>query len=1298
MAKLIILVHGLGGTSDRTWGNFPPFLDEDENVDFEIVQYGYQSPPVYKFWQRGPSILNIANGLLTDICNRCDLENDEIVLAGHSLGGLVVKKMLLRLKDKKLNHNIKKVCFFDVPHDGSGFANVGKYISPRNWHLKSLCRDSSELDDLNDQWVDSGLDNILEILSVVAANDDVVSSGSSKSIFRHHQVETINGVNHKSIVKPESTSSSSYLVFKNFILKRSTVSRYRNIASRNLNDWKRVERNHSYHYVSDERRDVDLESLANAIDKKQSIVRLTGASGLGKTRLLLEAIEKSSSVNDECILVFNAPAYEREVRESVRLAVDDNVHGLIIVENCNIDLHNELVKEIKKTDCNLRIVTIGYSHDPVDDSIHIQLLPLSDEAIKTLLTPILVDLPSSDVERVAIFAQGYPLMATLIAEQYKKEGKLIGSISESSVVRKLIHGDNGINDAEQEILSACSLFDVFGTEEGEARKEAAFIAEQVANSTLSVFDKVMHVFTKRQIISRAGRYARLVPKPLALTLAADWWKESSYDRQKHLIDSLPDSLIHSFCTQASYLDAQPSVQRFSERLFSINGPFVQAEVLLTEKGSKLFRALVEVNPEVTGKALYNVLKSLSDEQLHDIKGDTRRNLVWGLEKLCFHSHLFEEASWCMLLLASEENESWSNNATGMFTQLFRINLSGAGAPPKVRFDILKKALGLNQLKVDMVVLEALDQSISTFGGSRTVGAEYQGTKAPLEEWKPKSWQEIFDYWQEAFDLLLDMFSRGETQKNKVMNSIGHSIRGFVSRGRIDMLDAAIRTIVSENGRYWPAALENIKHAFEHDLDGLDEPAINALNSWLALLNPNDADFAEKLKIIVINPPWEHKKGDDGHYIDVAAENAKVLANDVANDIDSLLPCLSLLLQGEQKQSYSFGRQLALKLTETDGLIDIVLELLVVAEPVNASFVLGLYRGVYEKSPDNWQEHINRLLSDDRLVIFYPEFIRTGNIQKRHLDELLKLIRSNVISANSANALSYGSVTDSLDPEVIAEFSLSLAAFGGKAAWPALNVVFMYCFSNKDCVERIRDQLKILVTSVPLFKDQKETVTDVYHWHDMAENLLKVHDEEFAVSLSNQLIDGCQYGFNHGDLWNYIKPLLLDLMREYGDTLWSIFGEAIVQAKGLELYWLQQLLDRENSFSNQMPSVLSALPVEIIIAWCEKYPELGPTFTAECVDILATVDEEQKPSELFVSLLEHFGDDERVANSLSANMGTRGWTGSLVPYLESDKVALSPLLAHESESVRRWVRDHISRIDRQIASESNLDEERNLGRY
>ena len=123
-----------------------------------------------------------------------------------------------------------------------------------------------------------------------------------------------------------------------------------------------------------------------------------------------------------------------------------------------------------------------------------------------------------------------------------------------------------------------------------------------------------------------------------------------------------------------------------------------------------------------------------------------------------------------------------------------------------------------------------------------------------------------------------------------------------------------------------------------------------------------------------------------------------------------------------------------------------------------------------------------------------------------------------------------------------------------------------------------------------------------------------------------------------------------------------------------------------------------VPVERVISWCEEQPELGPNFVASCVNIFETVDEIQQPSDLFVALLVRFGDDERVVSVLRANISTRGWSGSLVPYLETDKATLSPLLEHESSNVRRWVKDQLAYIDRQIDAESIRDEERDIGLF
>ncbi len=170
---------------------------------------------------------------------------------------------------------------------------------------------------------------------------------------------------------------------------------------------------------------------------------------------------------------------------------------------------------------------------------------------------------------------------------------------------------------------------------------------------------------------------------------------------------MPGGLVESFCDQISRLDFLPEVKKLVEDLCGPQGPFGQAEVILSERGSRLFRSLVEVNPEATNRALSSVIHTLNEEGLLAVRGDVRRNLVWALEKLCFHKTCFEEAANSLLLLASAENENWANNATGLFKQLFRTFLSGTGAPPSLRMKVIDSALGSNRESVRKLAVEAL---------------------------------------------------------------------------------------------------------------------------------------------------------------------------------------------------------------------------------------------------------------------------------------------------------------------------------------------------------------------------------------------------------------------------------------------------------------------------------------------------------------------------------------------------------------------------------------------------------------
>ena len=133
-----------------------------------------------------------------------------------------------------------------------------------------------------------------------------------------------------------------------------------------------------------------------------------------------------------------------------------------------------------------------------------------------------------------------------------------------------------------------------------------------------------------------------------------------------------NNLSEALCDQIAKLDFMPEAQEITAELCGTKGPFGNAEVLNTNQGSRLFRSLVEVNPQATSEALYRIYYANPVEELKKVV-QGRRNLIWALEKLCFWENTFEKSAKVLAYFALAENEPMiANNATSQLIQLFRV--------------------------------------------------------------------------------------------------------------------------------------------------------------------------------------------------------------------------------------------------------------------------------------------------------------------------------------------------------------------------------------------------------------------------------------------------------------------------------------------------------------------------------------------------------------------------------------------------------------------------------------------------
>ncbi|KAG8161461.1 hypothetical protein KVR01_008448 [Diaporthe batatas] len=226
-----IFVHGLGGGSRKTWSKtsnsahywpkeWPPTEPRFKNV--RIHSFGYSA--VWK--ERHASMLTIhdfGQALLSDVRNSPLLCHSDtpIVLVGHSMGGLVIKKMLLLAKQDPAASNIAArihtLFFLATPHRGSNLANTLNNLlklaighGPKSY-VDNLYPDSEAITAINDQFrhVFQGINLYSFFETMPTALGLIVEKTSAVLDLPGEQISHLNA-DHSQMCKFDTPNDSNY--------------------------------------------------------------------------------------------------------------------------------------------------------------------------------------------------------------------------------------------------------------------------------------------------------------------------------------------------------------------------------------------------------------------------------------------------------------------------------------------------------------------------------------------------------------------------------------------------------------------------------------------------------------------------------------------------------------------------------------------------------------------------------------------------------------------------------------------------------------------------------------------------------------------------------------------------------------------------------------------------------------------------------------------------------------------------------------------------------------------------------
>jgi len=153
----VIFIHGLGGDKYTTWENsdgvsWQNWLAEDYLHEASVWTIAYGANAT-NWIEDDMSLDQAADFMLGELASHGIGEKPYMFIV-HSLGGLLVKKILLKANThpeyQELTDMCKSIVFFAVPHTGSGWSDLLSYAKPLLRNSKLLKVLNKGIEYLND--------------------------------------------------------------------------------------------------------------------------------------------------------------------------------------------------------------------------------------------------------------------------------------------------------------------------------------------------------------------------------------------------------------------------------------------------------------------------------------------------------------------------------------------------------------------------------------------------------------------------------------------------------------------------------------------------------------------------------------------------------------------------------------------------------------------------------------------------------------------------------------------------------------------------------------------------------------------------------------------------------------------------------------------------------------------------------------------------------------------------------------------------------------------------------------------
>ena len=1058
-------------------------------------------------------------------------------------------------------------------------------------------------------------------------------------------------------------------------------------------------------YVSGNPQEEVLTAIRQTLrDRNDWSLRVIADPGSGKTRTVLEALRAPDLA--PLVLFSDRPSDVEGSDVFNRMLVSDSTaRAILVVDECNATIKSTLVNKLAAADGRVQLITICSDADrpnAVQGVVSPELL--DDDQVRQVIEGYGV--PADSARRWVELCSGSPRVANVIGENLAtNQEDILKPPDGVSLWDRYIAGSDQIGgpnyQARRTVLMWLSLFKKFGFAEP-FDKESSWLFNKIHKEeamSRGTFLNSIKELRNRHIL-QGDKTLYISPKALHVFMWREWWNvyggvgfnleqfqidDATLQQPQTLTSEMVDWFFEMF-RYAAGSNAAPIV----EQLLSPGGPFT-IEVLDSSRGSNFFMALAEGDPRSALEFLKRTVGKQPKETLLEFT-EGRRGSVVALEMIAVWRDYFHDAARLLKMLALTENESWANNATGVFCGLFSLSygtMASTEAPPEQRLPLILELLNAPEADERALGIRAVDVALNVGNSFKMVGADWQGLRRLPDLWQPKTWGELFDAYRAVWAAVVGRIPTFDPRDQELASKVilTHTRSLGVAPALGTMVRESLRTLLAASFLDRTQLIEAVEEILHYDGERI-EPEAKA--DWEVLRDQLiGTDFHSRLLRFVALDLLTDKFDENQRPVDKSEEPIRELAREAVGTPALLEPELNWLFTSRAANGFRFGRALC----EEDAVFSLLPTLMARTKDAtndqNLIFMCGYVAVIRERNENAWEDLLDDLASSPETASRVLEISwRSGPVTERAALRVLDLVTGEKADFSLLRMFAYGSALSTVSGETVTAFLSYLV----NNSSPQAAVIGLDLLSSVAHSKGLEPGINLdIVTKLllhPAFFDSspenRQAQMTPYHWVEITRKLIAVRPESL-LPIGLKVLDfiGARSSIA-GDAFSSVRSILNEATRSHPAEVWEVVAKQLTLPLDSKGFATQVWLSGGHAMFDQAGAgAIVLFPPETLWDWVGADVEKR----AWLLGHLVPPDLTEAPGNVSLAreLLVRYGDREDVQNELVARFSSGGWTGSTSGHYSAVRTGLEAYLEAETNPlVIQWVKKFMLKLDADVA--------------